>query len=198
MQTLWAKVLAGEVERPGSTSIKTLSILKNLDRVTAALFRRLCSACVSIRLDENQFIDARVPSLGTNAANNGLREYGLDFGDLNVLNEHGLIISDYNSWFDCRACIGVFSEEGKPRVVRYPFSFQGRYWVLLPKARRSVNREFKLSGVALTCSGQELSVIVGLEPMDKYAQALMEYFEASHLQMTEVAGGQPMVSESSA
>lgn len=196
MQLLWAKVLAGEVERPGSTSIKTLSILKNLDRMTAALFRKLCSACVSIKLDQNQFIDARVPSLGRNAASNGLREYGLDFGDLNGLNEHGLIISDYNSWFDCRACIGVFSEEAKPKILRYPFSFQGRFWVLIPTAKRTVNREFKLSGVALTCSGQELSVIVGLEPMDKYCQALMEYFKANHLQMTEVAGGQPMVLDS--
>ena len=189
MQTLWAKVLAGEVERPGSTSIKTLSILKNLDRVSAALFRTLCSACVSIRLDENQFIDARVPSLGSNAASNGLQEYGLDFGNLNVLNEHGLIISDYNSWFDCRACVGVFSDEAKPKIVRYPFSFQGRYWVLLPTAKRTVNRDFKLSGVALTCSGQELSVIVDLEPMDKYAQALMKFFKAKHLQMTELPVG---------
>ena len=197
MQTLWAKVLAGQVERPGSTSIKTLSILKNLDRVTAALFRTLCSACVSIRLDENQFIDARVPSLSSNAASNGLREYGLGFGNLNVLNEHGLIISDYNSWFDWRVCIGVLSNEAKPKTLRYPFSFQGRYWVLLPTNKRTVNQEYKLSGVALTRSGQELSMIVDLEPMDKYAQALMKFFKAKHLQMTEVAGRQLIVVDSS-
>ena len=39
MQALWAKVLAGEVERPNSTSIKTLSILRNLDTATAGIFR---------------------------------------------------------------------------------------------------------------------------------------------------------------
>ena len=38
MQSLWAKVLAGEVQRPGSTSIQALSILRNLDRATAKLF----------------------------------------------------------------------------------------------------------------------------------------------------------------
>ena len=32
MQSLWAKVLAGEVEKPGSTSIQTLSILKILTK----------------------------------------------------------------------------------------------------------------------------------------------------------------------
>ena len=35
MQKLWGKVLAGEVERPGSTSIKTLGVLKNLDKAAA-------------------------------------------------------------------------------------------------------------------------------------------------------------------
>ena len=47
-------------------------------------------------------LDARVPSLGGNAAQNSLEAYGLGFGNLNVLNEHGLIIADYNSWFDDR------------------------------------------------------------------------------------------------
>ena len=196
MQTLWARVLAGEVERPGSTSIKTLSILKNLDRVTAALFRTLCSACVSIRLDENLFLDARVPSLGGNAGNNALRTYGLAFGNLNVLNEHGLIISDYNSWFDYRACIRTTSIEAKPKIVSIPFSFQGRYWVLVPTTQRNLAKEFRLSGVALTRSGTEVSRIVDLEPMNEYVQALTKFFQEKNLQMTEVASCQPLVSGS--
>ena len=68
MQSLWAKVLAGEVERAGSTSIRTLGILKNLDQVTARLFSRFCSACMYMSIAENEIIDARVPSLGGNAA----------------------------------------------------------------------------------------------------------------------------------
>ena len=51
MRTIWAKILAGEVERPGSTSARTLTILKNLDRKPARLFNTLCSVCASIRLD---------------------------------------------------------------------------------------------------------------------------------------------------
>ena len=79
MQSLWAKVLAGEVERPGSTSIRTLSILRNLDQTAARLFGKLCSACVSLRLDGDQVIDARVPSLGGNAATNALQKYWTRF-----------------------------------------------------------------------------------------------------------------------
>ena len=45
-QELYAKILAGEVERPGSTSVRTLSILRDLDQSTAMLFRTQCSACL--------------------------------------------------------------------------------------------------------------------------------------------------------
>ena len=93
-------ILGGEVERPCHTSIKTLSILRDLDESTAALFKTLCSASVHLAPVENVFSDARVSSLGSNAGNNSLLQYGLGFADLNVLNEHGLIISDYNSYYD--------------------------------------------------------------------------------------------------
>ena len=186
MQSLWAKVLAGEVEKPGSTSVQTLSILKNLDQATARLFGKLCSICISLRPDWNQFIDARVPSLGGDAGSNALQEYGLNFGNLNVLNEHGLVISDYNSWFNYKLCAGVFSSGRNPVKVRIPFSFQGRNWVLLPTTERAIGQELRIHGVALTRSGQELSRIVDLAPMNEYTQALTKFFKEKNLQMIEV------------
>ena len=83
MQAYFAKVLAGEIKKPGTYSTRTLKILGSLDRNVASLFLRLCSMCIS------QFQDMRVPSLGGNAGNNSLRKYGLDFDALNLLNEHG-------------------------------------------------------------------------------------------------------------
>ena len=185
LQSLWAKVLAGQVERTGSTSIKTLDVLKNLNKTTAKLFGKLCSPCVSIRPDGLTFIDARVPSLGSNPGGNSLQKYGLSFDALNVLNEHGLVISDYNSWYDYRISIGIQSQPGIPSI-RIPFSFQSRQWVLVQSNPGAPMKEFRLSGVALTRSGQELSRIVDLEPMTEYAQALKGYFETNKLQMVEV------------
>ena len=40
MQKLWAKLLAGEVERPGSVSLRTLDILRNMTQKEAELFER--------------------------------------------------------------------------------------------------------------------------------------------------------------
>ena len=185
IQSLWAKVLASETERPGSTSIQTLSILRNLDLATAIVFRRLCSVCVSVSF-ESSFSDMRVPSLGGNAATNALKSYGLNFGTLNLLNEHGLIISDYNSWFDYNVSIEPWSPKPKLGHMVSPFGFQGKYWVLSPTAERAVNKEFKLSGVSLTRSGRELSQVVDLEPMDDYTEALAKFFASENLRMTEV------------
>ena len=40
MQQIWAKILAGEVETPGRTSMQTLSILRNMSQRDAELFER--------------------------------------------------------------------------------------------------------------------------------------------------------------
>ena len=41
MQKIWAKILAGEVEIPGRTSMQTLSILKNMSQKDAELFQNV-------------------------------------------------------------------------------------------------------------------------------------------------------------
>ena len=168
MQSLWAKVLAGEVERAGSTSIRTLGLLRDLDQAAAHLFRRCCSGCVFLCSDGRACIDARVPSLGGNATTNALRSFGLGFEELNRLNEHGLLISDYNSWHDYR--MSVRHKIDNPQgLIKIPFRFQGRYWILDSANAHDIGKEFRLSGVALTNSGRELSDAVGLESLDEFS-----------------------------
>ena len=192
MQLLWAKVLAGEVERRGSTSLRTLGVLRDLDRGAAQIFGRLCSGSVSIRPDGNTFLDARVPSIGGNAGTNALRKYGLGFGELNILNEHGLIISDYNSWYDYKMCVGV--SHGSPgQFLRIPFWFQNRFWVIESDSDGRRDKEFRLSGVALTRAGQELSRVVALETNAKYAADLTSFFAKRGFRMVEVETMQPQI-----
>ena len=184
MQLLWARVLAGQVEREGSTSVRTLQVLRNLDRATARLFRMFCSMCVFFPGGKGPAIDGRVPSLGGNAAHNALKKYGLGFDPLNSLDEHDLIISDYNSWNDSyRFSVGVLA--GK-RVVRMPFRFQGRNWILVPLRGGSQADEFKLSGVSLNESGRELSRAVDLEAAGQFTEDLQVFFRRQRLEMTEV------------
>ena len=186
MQSLWAKVLAGEVQRPGSTSIRTLGILKNLDRNTAQLFRKFCSVCMFMTPDGKHIMDARVPSLGGNAGNNSLQSYGLGFDALNRLNETGLVIPDYNSWRDYS--ISIMNPVGESRLKQplAPFNFQGQLWALVRDGQRSPTKQFKVHGVAMTLSAIELSNVIELQPMESFYQALLKYFREHKLVMTKL------------
>ena len=191
MQLLWAKVLAGQVERPGNTSLRTLSILKNLDQSTAKLFKKLSSACMSLRLKSGegqyQLLDARVPSLDGKPSQNALSKYGLNFNVLNVLNEHGLIISDYNSLCSgYMSCIFRRPSTEEPLSLVLHFTYQGQSWILSP-IKDPINK-FELSGVALTKSGMELSGIVDVEPMEEYTQDLERFLEGKNLKMFKIEG----------
>ena len=191
MQTLWAKILAGEVTNPGSTSIRTLSILKNLNQDIAGLFARFCCLRVFLKNEDFQIFDARVPFLGDYGEGNALQKYGIAYGSLNHLNEYGLIVSDYNSWRNYNACITSWPSEGKEGMLVIPFNFQGRYWLLKPIARRNAEQKFRLSGVALTASGQELSMVVERSPNDAFANDLNQFFSTEKLQMVQVDTGLP-------
>ena len=43
MQRRFGRVLAGEIEKPGSYSTRTVKILSELDHDVAVLFKKLCS-----------------------------------------------------------------------------------------------------------------------------------------------------------
>ena len=192
LQALWARVLADEVQRAGSVSIRALEILRNMDSTTARLFGRLCSLSIYVNSEVHTVSDARVPTLGGKAGDNALSEFGLGFASLNLLNESGLIIPDYNSWHDYNHSISLWPGLAVPQGLWIlPFAFAGRYWVLEPTKQRPVDGAFKVNGVALTYSGTELYRVVTMEPVPTYADKLVQYFEQHSLRMVEVDGPEP-------
>ena len=197
MQQLWGRILAGEVERPGSTSFRTMSILKNLDRGTALSFRRLCSARMTPQIGlwgggveraGNEF----VLSLGGRAARNSLDKYGLSYNTLNRLNEHGLIIPEYDS-----ELLHKILDSGlgrSPRWTSMAHGFQGHSWVLVPIDQRQGEQTIELSVILLTNSGMELAKVVDVEAMPEYQEAVADFFEKKGFRMLEVDFGAPNTS----
>ena len=160
----------------------TIKTLGELDQNTAALFKKLCSVCIVLGIPNDEYIiDARVPSLGGNAGSNALQKYGLSFDQLNILNEHRLIISDYNSYFNYNLCI-----VNKDNRILLRFRYQEKYWILLPMPDWDNKPEFRVSGVALSRVGRELFHIVDQDPMPDYTEDLKKYFASQKLQMVEV------------
>ena len=177
MQEFFAKILAGEIRKPKSFSIKAIRLLGNLDKSSAALFQKFCSVCVTLGEFGENPIDARVVSLTGNAASNSLSKYGLGFDCLNLLNEYGLIISDYNSWLDYNVSIpGTFSDDKIPNKLAIPFRHQNRFWILQPAAGSKQPANLQLHGVALTRSGIELMGVVKRENNEEYLHDIVNHF----------------------
>ena len=182
MQLRFAKVLADEIEKPGSHSIKAVKALGEMDQTIANLFQKLCSVCVVLEVPfQKHIVDIRVPAIGGNPGQNSLSKYGLSFSQLNKLNEYGLIISDYNSYRDYKIAI-----IDKNNQFGFPFRLQGQYWVLKPSPERTASNEFRVNGVALSNVGRELFHIVEQIPTPQFTQELKEFFEKQNLQMGEV------------
>ena len=186
MQTLFGKILAGEIRKPGSYSTRTVRILGSLDQSVANHFKTLSSMCIS-----TQFQDVRAPSLGGNASDNALREYGLDFAALNLLNEYGLIIADYNSWYEFMPCVPL--PGAGEQAVCFSLSYLGKHCILMPLSADKVGKKLRVHGVALTNSGRELFKIVGVVPIEKYSEELAQFFKKGGYRMTRVDGGKPRV-----
>ena len=190
-QLLFGRILAGEINNPGSYSIKAVKILGELDQNTASLFKKLCSASVVngvFGIPGEQVFDIRVSSFSGNPGSNALGKYGLGFDQLNLLNGYDLIISDYNSWFDYNMCI---VNQNNP--VLLPFQYQGKHWVLSPLPEQENKPELRISGVALSHVGRELFRIVDHDPMPEYTEDLQKFFLRQNLQMVETSTSSPII-----
>ncbi|MCY4653502.1 MAG: DUF2806 domain-containing protein [Dehalococcoidia bacterium] len=92
LQDLWARLLAGELETPGSVSNDTMSIARDMNKERAGEFQILCSMALC-RVDRTPMI---VVGCG-NPGNNSLQPYGLSYEVLMRLAHHRLIVNEMDS-----------------------------------------------------------------------------------------------------
>ncbi len=183
MQRRFAKVLAGEIEKPGSHSIKSVKVLGEMDQDIAELFQRVCSMSVALEsFVDNSIVDIRVPSLDGNPGQNDLRKYGLSFSEINILIEYELVVPNYDTINDYKICI-----VDKGKNIANPFMHQGGHWILEPSSERIEKDKFMLSGVTLSHVGSQLYHIIEQIPTQQYTKNLKEYFEKQQLEMVEVS-----------
>ncbi|MDD4875711.1 MAG: DUF2806 domain-containing protein [Dehalococcoidales bacterium] len=83
MQVLWAKVLSGEANSPGTYSKRTVNSLGSLDKVDAQLFIKLCGF--------NWLIDGELKTLIYDEEDSIYKDQQIGFDMLNHLDDIGLI-----------------------------------------------------------------------------------------------------------
>ncbi len=120
MQVLWGKILAGEVKRPGSFSLRTLDILKNISHKEAERFVRV--ARIAVLSGGKAFVP------NPDHEKSLEEDFGIRFLDLLLLREIGLLApsdlefslspatKDMQSVFTCGStCMLVDRPAGTPK-----------------------------------------------------------------------------------
>ncbi len=151
MQRLWAKILAGEVAKPGSYSRRTMNVLKTFERFDAEAFADYSSICFR-RQDRNHiafFGDATLNCLPEKYQRIGLESHLVAIGLVASPQIFG--VSVINGW--------VLEHAGKKyRVI-----------VRLPEGD---HLDGVVSGAMLTAVGEELIRIVGVPNAVELVEAL--------------------------
>jgi len=101
MQDLWAKILAGELARPGSYSLKALKVFRDMSIVDAKLLAKACSLSLRDKSRKNIRLivgSSEQPGL-LNFFSKGrqqfinLSQFGLNYADLLLLADNNLIFA---------------------------------------------------------------------------------------------------------
>jgi hypothetical protein len=157
MQTIWAKILAGEANAPGKFSKRTVNLLASLDKLDAVLFSNLCSFV---------FVIAGGPSpLVFNSNDKIYTEVGLYFSNLSHLENAGLIHF---------ASVSSYLRTGlvQKGFVHY---FGRPVWTEFPNQKE--NNTLNIGHVMLTKPGEELVPLCAAQPREGFLEYVKEQWK---------------------
>ncbi|QPF74467.1 DUF2806 domain-containing protein [Roseateles sp. DAIF2] len=147
MQLLFARVLAGEVEQPGSYSLRALSVMASLTKDDAHAFQTLCSICVDAKGHILQ-----TPRRGFEAVD-WLKPIGLPHSTLYALQEAGLLHDVDGAMPYAAMWNGKAEAEAMSMVLVFP---GGRFRL----TQRHKSNALEFFALRLTSVGAQLSRLV--------------------------------------
>lgn len=156
MQNLWAKVLAGEANSPGSFSKRTVNYLADLDKDDAELFMALCNfGCYM----------GRFTPLIFDHQNDLYKLRNLNFGTLTHLDSIGLI--QFNP-------IGGFT---RTNLLEFsPIFYCGKHLLLrLPNGPAT---KLRIGQVLLTKAGEELATICKTSEIEGFFDLIKQQWKS--------------------
>ena len=164
LQDLWARLLKGELESPGSVSNDTMSIARDMSRGCAEEFQKLCSAALYYT-DGSPMI---VVGCG-NPGGNSLLQFGLSYEVLIRLAHHRLIVNDMNSY-------RTFTANSSQMIVQ--IRHQESNWLLYwSRETDGTHAQRQIKGLLFTPAGKELFPVVEKIPMPDYTVAMLKNLE---------------------
>ena len=158
MQRLWANILAGEANVPGSFSKRTVNLLGDLDKSDAELFTSLCGFAWSIGIITLLILDFQNSIYNNN---------GINFNSLCHLDSLGLIKFE----------IAEYRRLGLPKQFAI-FYFERPVTLIMSKGE---NNELKIGRVLLTKAGEELAVVCGATPVEGFFEYVYDKWAVAGL-----------------
>jgi hypothetical protein len=150
MQQLWSKILAGEANKPGTYSRRTINLLYSIDKLEAELFTNLCS--YGFYIGGEFIVLFKIAKSGNSWNDNSFyTKNNLNFETLTHLTNIGLINFDGISCYDREYNKELLEGEGVLEVI--DISCFNKFKVRLNDEK---SNSITLSHVLLTKIGIEL------------------------------------------
>ncbi|OGV45848.1 MAG: hypothetical protein A2017_18275 [Lentisphaerae bacterium GWF2_44_16] len=160
MQMLWAKILAGEADKSGAFSKRTINIVQTLSKKDAEYFTKICSFVCKIYNELRPII--------LDHEDEFYKKNGLNFDILKHLEDIGLLNFDSNT-------LGM-TLDGFPKIITICY--------LNEKIKiefKNDNANLERGQVLFTETGKELSQVCKKEPIDGFSNYLITYFKTNEL-----------------
>ena len=159
MQSLWAKILAGEATTPGTYAKRTVNFVPNLDKNDCQMFTNLCIFGWQI---------GGFTPLVFDIHHEIYQKHNITFAVLKHLDDIGLIT--FNN-------VTGFRRTGIPK--NFPVIYYGQLLVLeFPKDE---NNDLQIGKTLLTKIGEELAPICGSNKSDEFFQYVVEKWSGENL-----------------
>ncbi|MDT0644954.1 DUF2806 domain-containing protein, partial [Zunongwangia sp. F363] len=150
MQSLWGRILAGEVKNPKSYSLRALELIRNLSKREAEIFTKVANYAVQTNNDYFLYKgkDGKL-----------LEKFGVSFSDIALIEELGLMHSGgFTSY--------KYSKVNQTSSGHLVF---GSFIVFME--RKPNTPEFSISIQLFTTIGKELLKLVDIDPNFEYVKA---------------------------
>lgn len=162
MQSLWARVLAGEADSPGTYSKRTINCMGSLDKRDTVMFTALCGFVGNIGGSIALVYDTDLELY---------KEHGITFRSLTHLETIGLIRFDN---------LAGFKRMSLAQNVLIKYHQNTAYL----KFQKSEGNELKVGKVMLTASGEELANVCDSEPAGGFWEYITDMWEKAGIVVT--------------
>ena len=155
---IWARILAGEVESPGRTSLRTLETLRNMTKRDAVMFRDFCDFVI-----DDKFVF-----------------YGELSKDLEALNYSKLLHLQ-----DCGLISLGPNLVTRYKLVEHNYTtLKHHSGVLLITREQEADEDLTIPAARLTSIGIELSLVVDGKTKMEYLQRVSGFLKSRYCQLT--------------